>query len=90
MIIWNEKEKLFHLQTNDTSLVLQRLSTSHVAVVYWGRKINTSSLSYVIRDIKRASYLSDTDLIKDFKLEQIPQILPAFGNTDMRTPAVEF
>ncbi|MCO7124711.1 alpha-galactosidase [Sporolactobacillus shoreicorticis] len=90
MIIWNQQHHLFHLQTNETSFVLQLLNTKHVAVVYWGKKLNTSSLSYIVNDIKRASYLSDTDLIKDFKLEQIPQIFPSFGNTDMRTPAFEF
>ena len=84
-----DQNKTFHLQTKETSLVYHVLETGYVTLVYWGKKINSHSLSYVIQDIKRASYLSDTDGIKDFKLEQIPQAYPGFGNTDLRTPAFE-
>ncbi|MBM9833522.1 alpha-galactosidase, partial [Enterococcus faecalis] len=54
---------------------------------YFGKKLPKSDLSYVIMEIPRASYLADTDSIENFKLEQLPVGYPAFGNSDLRSPA---
>lgn len=38
-ITYNAKEKIFHLQTNKTSYIMQ-LSQNHILVhIYWGKKI---------------------------------------------------
>lgn len=78
---------MLHLVTKHAQLSLQVLPSGHVALVYLGSRIGETDLSYVVTDIKRASYLADTDSIKDFKLEQISQLYPAYGNPDLRTPA---
>lgn len=84
-----DNQRTFHIQVKHTSLVLHVLPTGHVTIVYWGKRLESKSLAYVIQDIGRASYISDTDGIKDFKLEQLPQAMPTFGNSDLRTPALE-
>ena len=75
------------LCTEKTQLSLLILESGHVALGYFGKKLPNSKLDYLIEEIERASYLADTDGRKDFKLEQIPQIYPSFGNPDMRNPA---
>lgn len=84
-----DNQRTFHIQVKHTSLVLHVLPTGHVTIVYWGKRLESKSLTYVIQDIGRASYISDTDGIKDFKLEQLPQAMPTYGNSDLRTPALE-
>ncbi|MDO5292721.1 MAG: alpha-galactosidase [bacterium] len=85
-----ESRRTFHLQTRHTSLILHVLDSGHMVCLYWGGRVLDHSFSYIVKEIKRASYLSDTDGIKDFKLEQQPLTYPAYGNPDMRTPAFMF
>ena len=79
--------KLFFLSTKGTTLVVLVNERGHVFLPYWGPRIEPSDLSYVIDDIPRASYLADADGEKDYKLEQLPQLYPSFGYTDLREPA---
>lgn len=79
--------KTITLATECTQISFVVLESGHLALVYFGERLPDTDLSYVITEIKRASYLADTDGIKDFKLEQIPLVYPAFGNPDMRMPA---
>lgn len=83
-------QRLFFLNTCDTSLVLQVSEYGYVFVPYWGGKIECSDVSYIISDITRASYLADANGQKDFKLEQMPQIYPSYGYSDLREPAFSF
>ena len=88
-IIFEKNSKIFHIKSEKTSYALKVLKTGHVAHLYWGRKLNSNSLSYIIDKRKRASYISNTDNIKEFKLELVPQEYPSYGNTDLRVPAFE-
>lgn len=88
-IIYEKDSKIFHIKSENTSYVLKILKTGHVAHLYWGRKLNSNNLSYIIDKRKRASYISNTDNINDFKLELVPQEYPNYGNTDLRVPAFE-
>ena len=81
--------KLFFLSTQDTTLVVLVGSRRHVFLPYWGPRIDPCDVSYLIDDVPRASYLADADGQKDFKLEQLPQLYPAFGYTDLREPAFQ-
>lgn len=85
-----EDSRTFHLKTRDTSMILTILDSAHLVCLYWGELVNDDCFSYIVKDIKRASYLSDCDGIKDFKLEQMPILYPAYGNPDMRLPAFMF
>ncbi|OTO77335.1 alpha-galactosidase [Enterococcus sp. 12E11_DIV0728] len=89
MIQFQEDTKQFDLMSKNSQLSLGVLPSGHLALYYFGKKIGSADLSYVVHEIKRASYLADTDCIKDFKLEQLPLVYPAYGNPDLRTPAFQ-
>lgn len=90
-ILKNEKnQQLFFLNTCDTSLVLFVPKSKHVFIPHWGGKIEPTDIGYIIEEISRASYLPDADGRKNFKLEQMPQIYPSYGYTDLREPAFSF
>ncbi|MEG0452111.1 MAG: alpha-galactosidase [Coprobacillus sp.] len=90
MIQCLENKRVFHLQTQKTSMIIGVLESGHLACLYWGNKVSDHEFLYIIKDIKKGSYLSNTDEIDIFKLEQIPLLYPAYGNPDMRTPAYMF
>lgn len=82
--------QFFFLSTRSTTLVVQRDPHGFLFAPYWGSRIPASDLSYLVAEIPRASYLADADGRKDFKLEQLPQLYPAYGYTDLRMPAFAF
>ncbi len=88
MIKYLEKFQQFDLLTVHNQLSLGILKSGHVVLLYLGKRLGTEDLSYITKEIQRASYLADTDHTKDFKLEQYPLVWPTYGNPDMRTPAI--
>ncbi|MGF1932456.1 alpha-galactosidase [Enterococcus casseliflavus] len=89
MIYFQEKKLQFDLLSKHSQLSLGVLSSGHMVFYYFGKQVGIADLSYLVTEIKRASYLADTDCVKDFKLEQLPLAYPAYGNPDMRTPAFQ-
>lgn len=89
MITYNKEYQQFNLLSANNQLSLGVLPSGHLVFYYFGPKIGNVDLRYVAGDIKRASYLADTDGVKDFKLEQLPLVYPAYGNPDLRTPAFQ-
>lgn len=89
MIHFQEDIKQFDLISKNSQLSLGVLPSGHLSLYYFGKRLGSVNLSYIVNEIKRASYLADTDCIKDFKLEQIPLVYPAYGNPDLRTPAFQ-
>ncbi|MBS7577007.1 MULTISPECIES: alpha-galactosidase [unclassified Enterococcus] len=87
MIIFNQQRRIFHLSTPQMSYVMQVLPSGHLTHLYWGDQLKDAALDYLINEIKRASYIADTDGIKEFKLERLPIEYPAYGNSDLRKPA---
>lgn len=85
-----EEGKTFHLKTAHTSMIFHAMESGHLMSLYWGKSVEDREFSYIVRDIKRASYLSGTDGIKEFRLEQYPVLYPACGYPDLRTPAFIF
>lgn len=83
-------QTIFYLTTKTASLVLLVTDSGIVLTPYWGGRIASQDISYVLNEITRASYLADADGRKDFKLEQLPQIYPSYGYTDLRGPAFAF
>ena len=79
--------QLFFLSTADATLVVLVGDRRHVFVPYWGPRLDPCDVSYLVDDVPRASYLADADGAKDYKLEQLPQLYPSFGYTDLREPA---
>lgn len=85
-----ESGKTFHLKTDNTSVIFHATESGHLMSLYWGSKVTDEAFSYIVKDIKKASYLCGTDGLSDFRLEQYPMLYPAWGNPDLRLPAFQF
>lgn len=85
-----EQERTFHLITARTSMILHAMPSGHLISLYWGSRVEDDAFSCIAKDLKRASYLSGTDGIKNFRLEQYPVLYPSWGNPDLRKPAFQF
>ena len=88
-ILYNKDKNIFHIKASKTSYILQILESGHISHLYWGRKLNTEKIDYVIRKRDWGSFLANTDNISEFMLEAIPQEYPGYGATDLRSPAIE-
>ena len=88
-IIYEKDTKVFHLKTKKTSYILKVLESNHLSQLYWGKKINTNNLDYLIEKNLWGSFLANTDNILTFQLEATMQEYPGYGTTDLRSPAVE-
>lgn len=89
MITFDAATGIFHLQGKYTSYFMQKNEQNHLFHLYWGSRLAKRLPDYVLKEIKRASYIADTDHIKEYKLERLPQEYPAFGNSDLRKPAYQ-
>lgn len=88
-IIFNEDNKLFHIQSKRTSYILSVLETGHLINLYWGRKINSNKINYVVKKRACGSFLADLDNIEALHLEVIAQEYPSYGSPDLRSPAIQ-
>ena len=88
-IIFNKENRLFHIKSKKTSYVMRVLETGHLINLYWGRKINSNKIDYVVKKRPCGSFLADLDNIDALHLEVIPQEYPSYGNPDLRSPAVQ-
>ena len=88
-IIYNQDNNTFILNSNNTSYILKVLDSGHLAHLYWGRRLRSTNLDYVIRSRNWGSFLANTDNKENFMLEAIPQEYPGYGATDLRSPAVQ-
>jgi Alpha-galactosidase len=88
-IIYEKNTGTFHLKTKKTSYIAKVLETKHLIHLYWGKKINTNNLDYLIEKNLWGSFLANTDNIGTFQLEAICQEYPGYGITDLRSPAIE-
>lgn len=88
-IIYNESNRIFHLQAKDTSYVLQVLERGYVAHLYWGKKVKTSNLSHLLQFKERAFSPNPYPYDLSLSLDTLPQEYPAYGNTDFRSPAYQ-
>ena len=88
-IIFNKENRLFHIKSKKTSYVMRVLETGHLINLYWGRKINSNKIDYVVKKRQCGSFLADLDNLDALHLEIIPQEYPSYGNPDLRSPAVQ-
>ena len=88
-IVYNQDNNTFILNSNKTSYILKVLDSGHLAHLYWGRRLRSTNLDYVIRTRNWGSFLANTDNKENFMLEAISQEYPGYGATDLRSPAVE-
>ncbi|MBR2043274.1 MAG: alpha-galactosidase [Clostridia bacterium] len=90
MIKFDEANKIFHLQTKNTSYVFGFLKDRFLVHLYWGKKLVSEQLDYdMFLDYMKyrrnmcASDYNDIRLSRDC----LPSEFSTFGNTDQRTPS---
>jgi alpha-galactosidase len=89
-IIFEEATKTFHLQTGNTSYIMQIYKDGYLAHLYWGRRIRKAVSNELLLLTARCSFSPNPDSEDDaFSLDTLPQEYPAYGNTDFRVPAYE-
>ena len=88
-IRFNKENKVFNIESSKTSYVIGIIETGHLAHLYWGRKINSDKINYLIKKRQCGSFLADLDNIDNFHLEVVPQEYPSYGNPDLRLPAIQ-
>ncbi|GAE94370.1 alpha-galactosidase [Gracilibacillus boraciitolerans JCM 21714] len=89
-IIFNEKTREFHLQTNQTSYIFTILENEQLGQLYYGKKVrHKDSFQHLLVKGNRPNtpYIKEGDM--SFTLEQTKQEYPSYGTTDFREPAFQ-
>ncbi|RED61720.1 alpha-galactosidase [Cohnella lupini] len=89
-IKYNEEHRLFHLQSRNTSYILQLDGKGIPMHVYWGRKLSDSALEGMVVTQERSSF-SPNPYPEDrsVSFDTLPQEYPAYGASDFRHPAYQ-
>ncbi|MGH4050885.1 MAG: alpha-galactosidase [Clostridium sp.] len=89
-ITFEQATKSFHLQTGNTSYVMQIYKDGYLAHLYWGRRLRMPISNELLALKLRGSFSANPDNEDDsFSLDTLPQEFPSYGNTDLRVPAYE-
>ncbi|GEK05603.1 alpha-galactosidase [Schleiferilactobacillus harbinensis] len=79
----------FDLVTTRSQMTLGVMASGHLVCLYLGPRLASRvSFKNLLTDLNHASYLADTDGVRNFRLEQLPLAYPTFGNPDLREPAL--
>lgn len=89
MITFTAENKVFHLQAKNSSYLIEIAPTGHLIHLYWGKKLpQTADYRRLLSGELRKKHLQ-SETANNFKLDNIPQEYPAYGNSDFRQPAFE-
>ena len=88
-VFFDPKRQLFHLQSKDTSYIIQIQRNRYVSHLYWGRRIKESTLSNEIQFKYRSFSPNPPDDNRTFSLDTLPQEYSGYGNGDFRIPAYQ-
>jgi alpha-galactosidase len=88
-ILYRDTDHTFYLQAKDTSYILQIGPSGFISHLYWGQKVRPGNLSRKHQFLDRAFSPNPNPSDRTFSLDTLPQEYPAYGNTDMRTPAYQ-
>jgi alpha-galactosidase len=86
-ITFDEKLKLFHLQSEKTSYMMRVYREGYFAHIYWGKRVRNAENYAEIPGIERAWGAHPDSGDRSFTLDTLPQEYPAYGTSDSRTPA---
>lgn len=87
-IVYNNLNKVFHLQAGNTSYIMQVLDEGYLAHLYWGRKVRSVNAEELLTLRERCSFSPNSSPHnRVLSLDTLPQEYPSYGNTDFRTPA---
>lgn len=90
MITFDEKEKIFKIDTENTSYVMGIVDEKYLVHIYYGKKLAGTHLAYLL-DMDE-EYLSDIHMNKGEKssfLDRIPMEYPTWGMGDFRQSCIE-
>lgn len=87
-IVYNKKEKVFNLQTPNTSYVIGVLKEKYLLHLYYGKKIENYDNFEENLPVRKGTNLMGDD-IEDFpySTDSLPMEYPCYGSADLRTPA---
>ncbi|MEK4293877.1 alpha-galactosidase [Paenibacillus sp. FSL R5-0914] len=87
-IYYDDSRKVFHLQSEQSSYVIEVVRGELPAHVYWGPKLE--GIVQPLNLVERCSF-SPTYTMEDkrISLDTIPSEFPSYGNGDFREPALE-
>ncbi len=88
-IVFEAKERIFHLKGKDFSYVMQIVREGYLAHLYWGRKLSNDRNSNPLVFVSRGFSPNPDPADRTFSLDTLPQEYPAYGNTDFRSPAYQ-
>jgi len=88
-----EDKKVFHLQTENTSYIINILPSGHLGSLYYGKKVATNQdyNNFVLKyNIEVGSQVIYNEKDKTFNLNTAFLELPTFGKGDFREPMCHF
>src|SRR5690625_1206549 len=88
-ILYNELDRTFHLQTKESSYVMQIVNEGYLAHIYWGKQVKQARIPIALRYRDRGFSGNPNKEDRAFSLDTLPQEFPAYGNTDFRNPAIQ-
>lgn len=89
-IHYNPAKQLFHLQSKDSSYIIQLVKSAYPAHLYWGPKLDAARFSSEYYTVERSSF-SPNFIREDrtFSFDTFPHEYPSYGTGDYREPAFE-
>lgn len=89
-IRFDEKHKLFTLDTENTSYQMKIEDYNVLLHLYYGRKIEGGNMGYLLQLYDRgfSGQIPDAGNRREFSLDALPQEYPVYGTGDYRTEAV--
>ncbi|MDT8336265.1 MAG: alpha-galactosidase [Candidatus Izemoplasmatales bacterium] len=93
MINYLAKDKIFHLQTKNTSYIMNVLSSGHLGSLYYGKKLSQDQnyKNLVLKnEIEVGSQVIYNESDKTFNLNTAFLEMPTFGKGDFREPMCHF
>lgn len=85
-ITYQVSDRSFHLQSKNSSYILQVTKEDHLLHLYWGKKLPSFTAAHLLKFFPAPSFTpGDTD----FSLDTAPQEYPTYGHHDLRHPALQ-
>ena len=88
-IYYDEKYKVFHLQTPGSSYCMQIIRDGYLGHLYWGKRIAVYRNCLPFDFIDRGFSPNPDPADRKFSLDNLPQEYPGYGNGDFGLPAYQ-
>lgn len=89
-IEYMENSTRFHLQTKNTSYLMEVVGDGHLVHAYWGKKIHTPDLPMLVDRVEVCSFSPNPQKSdKTISFDTMPREYPDYGRSDYDSPAYE-